>query len=160
MKNDKTQKIIFSICYWFLSLTWGIIGTIIGILAVIGTLIFGGAIHKNGCSFIVEIGGNWGGLNLGPIALCGHYSKNSIGFYEHVRRHEFGHGIQHCVLGILFPLIIGIPSAIRYWYQRIRESKGLINKPYDSIWFEGSATKIGTATIDWYESHKNIQEKE
>lgn len=33
--------------------------------------------HINGCSLITEVGGNWGGLELGAVALCGNYSKIS-----------------------------------------------------------------------------------
>ena len=51
------------------------------------------------------------------------------------------------------PFIVCIPSAIRYWYIGIRD---LIGKPYtksyDSIWFEGRATKTGGKFINWLEN--------
>ena len=42
-------------------------------------------------------------------------------------------------------LCISIASAIRYHYRNwIKKHKPTINlPPYDSIWFEGEATKIG-----------------
>lgn len=63
-----------------------------------------------------------------------------------VDKHEFGHTFQNCLLGPLFPFLVAIPSATRYWIQEIRcrKGKGHLNKPYDSIWFELSATDIGT----------------
>lgn len=45
------------------------------------------------------------------------------------------------IWGPLFPFVIALPSAIRYHYQNWRSKKGLENKPYDAIWFEGQATK-------------------
>lgn len=103
---------------------------------------------KNGCSYIIEIGGNWGGLELGCVAIIGEYTKISPTYYEHIRRHEFGHAVQHLIFGPLFIFIVAIPSACRYWYQRIRSKKGLPNKDYDSIWFEFQASSWGTFWLD------------
>ena len=47
--------------------------------------------------------------------------------------HEFGHSFQNAILGPFMIFLVSIPSAIRYWYQTIRESKGKTNKPYDSF---------------------------
>ena len=33
--------------------------------------------HINGCTLITEVSGNWGGLELGAVALCGNYSEIS-----------------------------------------------------------------------------------
>ena len=43
------------------------------------------------------------------------------------------------------PFVICIPSAIRYWYRELKYyRKGLYPETdYDSIWFEGQATKWG-----------------
>ena len=81
----KAKKILFSIMFWVVSCTWGIIMTTIGALITAGLNLikFAGSVagydlkiktHRNGCSFITEIGGNWGGLELGAFALCGNYS--------------------------------------------------------------------------------------
>lgn len=136
--------------YWLIQCTWGGLMTLIGLVAAAFTICFlHGKAHKNGYSFIVEIGGNWGGVNLGAISLCGSYSQEDGPCYdphwfEHTRRHEFGHSIQNMIMGPLFPFIVAIPSACRYHYQNYRTSKGLPNADYDSIWFEGTATKWGT----------------
>lgn len=161
----KANKILFSITFWLISLTWGIIMTLIGLLVtgVLNLIKFAGKLvgyelkiktHANGCSLITEVGGNWGGLELGAVALCGNYSQSNKNWFEHTRRHEFGHSIQHLYLGPLFIFIVAIPSACRYWYQRIMQKKGKRFPAdwYDSIWFEGGATKTGTKFIDWLEN--------
>lgn len=146
----KFKKILMIILYWIISLTWGGLLSIPGLLITLFVIIFlKGKPHRNGCSYIVEVGGNWGGLELGCVALCGNYSSSNTRWFEHTRRHEFGHSIQQLIFGPLQMFIVGIPSATRYWYQRIRSNKGLKNKPYDSIWFENTATRWGTYWIDF-----------
>ena len=162
--KDRTKKILFSIMFWAVSLTWGIIMTSIGLIVTLGLNLikFAGAqagydlnikTHKNGCSFITEVGGNWGGLELGAFAICGNYSEKSPTWFDHTRKHEFGHAIQHLYLGPLFIFIVAIPSASRYWYQRIMQNKGKTFPAdwYDSIWFEGGATKTGEKFVNWLE---------
>ena len=109
-----------------------------------------GKVHKNGFSYIVEVGGNWGGLDLGAVSRCGGYTTKcpDENWFQHTRRHEFGHSLQNIIWGPLFPFVIAIPSAIRYHYQNWRSSKGLPNKEYDAIWFEGQATRWGTKAIE------------
>lgn len=161
----KAKKILFCIMFWVVSLTWGIIMTSIGLIAT-GSLNLVKLIaklfkkdlkiktHINGCSLITEVGGNWGGVELGAVALCGNYSKSSKYWFEHTRRHEFGHAVQHLIFGPLFIFVVAIPSASRYWYQRIMQGKGkhFASDWYDSIWFEGGATRWGTKVVDWLES--------
>lgn len=141
----KASKVLLGILYWIWQLTWGALMTIPGLLITGFCIIFlHGKPHKNGWSYIVEIGGNWGGLELGAVALCGNYYPGD--WYEHTRKHEFGHSLQQLIFGPLQPFIVGIPSAIRYWYQRLTPGP---HQEYDAIWFEGSATRWGTKVIDW-----------
>lgn len=145
----KFKKILFTIGYWLLQITWGSLMTIIGAFAILGALIAGGKVHRNGPTIIVEIGGNWGGLELGAFALCGKYSESSPEWFAHTRKHEFGHSLQNCIFGPLMPFVVVIPSAIRYWYRNLNN----ITEPeYDAIWFEGTATKYGSKLIDWLEN--------
>ena len=139
------------IVYWFLQLTWGSLMTILGFFVILFCKIFLKAkIHKNGCTIIAELKGNWGGLELGAFALCGGYTTTNPdeAWFQHTRRHEFGHSIQNIIFGPLNIFITWIPSIIRYHYRNWRTSKGLPNPDYDSIWFEGTATKWGTKIID------------
>ena len=125
--------------------------SLIGLItALICILFLKGKVHKNGYTIIIEIGGNWGGINLGCISLCGGYTTvcPDENWFQHTRRHEFGHSLQNLIFGPLFPFIVAIPSAIRYHYQNYRSKKGLPNKEYDSVWFENTATRWGTKAIN------------
>ena len=147
------KKILLGIAYWIGQLTWGLLMTLPGLLTALFILIFKrkrATFYRNGYSFIIEIGGNWGGLELGAIALCGNYSKTNPYWFDHTRKHEFGHSLQNLIFGPFQVFVVGIPSAIRYWYQRIMQKKGKYFAPtwYDSWWGEGTATKWGTKVVD------------
>ena len=142
---NKFKKVLFGIMFWLVSLTWGALLTIPGLIITGFCILFlKGKVHRNGCSYIVEIEGNWGGLELGAVALCGSYSQVDGPCYdpywfEHTRAHEFGHAIQHLILGPLQLFLIGIPSICRYWYDVLHGLK----HPYDYAIFEYTASKYG-----------------
>lgn len=96
-------------------------------------------LKKLGYCYYLEVGSNWGGLELGMFFLVGSRCGAAT------RWHEHGHAIQNCFWGVLYPIVIWIPSAIRYWYRTIKYSRKNITPPtkYDAIWFEGDATKTG-----------------
>lgn len=149
-KHNKVAQWLFDYCkngsiflskhmrlYYILNYTWGIIWTLIGLLITLGLLI--GAqrpIPYEGIWYF-QLGKYWGGFSIGCAFLRDKTSSKSI------NAHEYGHTFQNCLLGPFFIFIVIIPSAIRYWNQRIRASKGLDNKDYDAVWFEDSATTIG-----------------
>ena len=123
----------------FLSFTWGLPSTAIGILVGLVLCITG---HKPEnwmyCDHF-SIGKDWGGVSFGFIFIT---NENAS---MHIRNHEHGHALQNCVFGPLMLFIVDIPSAIRYWYRRyITKKGGSLKKAYDDIWFEGQATKLGT----------------
>lgn len=126
--------------FWFLSCAWGIIMTLIGAIVTLILMIFGFKPKKNIYGWYTVIGGDWGGLDLGPFCLVGEDPT------DHLLCHEFGHAIQNCALGP-FMIFISIASAIRYWYREFQVQvlgKSYSDLPdYDSIWFEGSATRLG-----------------
>jgi hypothetical protein len=134
------KLILKRILFYILSFTWGGIMSVIGLLVLLVTLPFGkfgiyhGRIYK-------RIGKNWGGVELGCFFLC----DENAG--EHTMAHECGHGLQNCIWGPLFPFVIAIPSAVRYWYReflrRHNKEKYYLLPDYDAIWFEGQATKWG-----------------
>lgn len=156
------MKAVFKIIYWLLSFTWGLLMSFIGLIVTCVVILKGGKIHKNGCFIIIEIGNNWGGLSLGCFAFCANYSKTNSYWFEHTRKHEFGHSLQNIILGPLFIFIVAIPSVIRYHYKNycVKYNKKQFDVNwYDSIWFEGTATKYGTKLIDWLENKKKGVEK-
>lgn len=131
--------------YYLLNYTWGIIMTLVGWAIIFFTHLF---LSKNivesgkfGPCHYVMIGDNWGGLELGVNFLIA--DKMGESWTLHTKMHESGHTFQNALFGPFAIILIFIPSAIRYWYQRIRTKMGKDNKPYDSIWFEGSATTVG-----------------
>ena len=115
---------------------------IVGFIVALLLLCVGKRPKRWGDCFYFEVGKNWGGLELGIFFITDRYAGAST------RNHEHGHAIQNCFFGFLMPFIVGIPSAVRYWYRRIRTKKGLPNNTeYDDIWFEGQATRLGTAYV-------------
>ena len=139
------MKKIHYILYWLISLTWGCLLTYPGLIVALFLIITKHKVYKLGPNIYFKVGVGWGGLEFGPVFLV---SKDSP---DCTILHEAGHGIQNIMWGILMPFVISIPSAIRYWYREIiyRTNRTKYNKlpPYDSIWFEGQATKLG---INYY----------
>ena len=130
--------------YYLLHFTWGIIMTIIAGL-VAGILAFVNLFTKN-MTFrpyhgVLEIrfGQNWGGCDLGLV-----YLRDTTSL-ESVSEHELGHSFQ-VWLGIFFPFVVAIPSAIRWWIRRLQPNKQ--HKPYSCIWFEDSADMCGKWVVD------------
>lgn len=136
----KLKRILF----YVVSFTWGGLMSFIGLIAMLVTLPFGkfevyhGRLYK-------RIGKHWGGVEIGCFFFC----DETAG--EDTLMHECGHGLQNCLWGPLMPFVICIPSATRYWYReyiyRTNKEKYKQLPPYDSIWFEGQATKWGETYV-------------
>ena len=92
--------------------------------------------YKGICPYF-EIGKNWGGLEMGWFFIC---CKNCG---DTTKCHEVGHGIQNAAVGGLTMLAYSIGSAARYWWREIFGAK----TPYDSWFFEGDATRLGTEYV-------------
>lgn len=132
------MKTFRRIMFYIISWTWGIIPSLIGSIIILCLLPFKRVRVYHGRLYGI-IGKNWGGLEFGCFFIVCKTAQHS----DHLRCHECGHGLQNCLWGPLFPLVITIPSAIRYWYHRWALSKGKTVPDYDSIWFEGQATEWG-----------------
>lgn len=157
MKNKKKIcKILAGIGYWILSLTWGGLLTIPGLFVTLFCIVFlKGKPHKNGFSYIVEVGGDWGGLEFGAVALCGSYYGTD--YWEEITAHEFGHSLfpQHLLMGPFYIFLVWIPSACRYWYQNIMRKKYHKEMPagwYYRFWAEKNASEHGRKVKEWIES--------
>lgn len=127
------------VLFWIISLTWGLINSIVGLLTALVLIICG---HKPQLLYgriVFNVGYHWGGVSLGPVIVTQNYVT------LHTTLHELGHSIQHLIWGPLFFIVIGIPSAIRYHYRNyIRKKKPQKELPdYDATWFEGQATAWG-----------------
>lgn len=120
--------------FWIGSWTWGLPLELFGALGTLLMLCLGAEpIYSNG--FVVNVfGTNWGGLEGGTFIFVQNNAP------EWLLKHEKGHGLQNLIFGWLTPIIVTIPSAVRYWYRRILK----ISQPdYYSIWFEKQANKMG-----------------
>ena len=137
MKN-KTQ-------FYFLSFTWGIILTLIGLIIAFVLICCGKKPEKWGGCLLFRTKG-FDGLNLGIVMIVGQ------GASEHTKNHEFGHAIQNCKYGPATPFIVHIPSVVRYWYREIKYYWRNLTPPtaYDDAWFEGEASKLGTEAIKYW----------
>ena len=137
--------------FYVLSWTWGIVLNLIGHLVALVLLIAGYRPCRIGTCMCFKVGKNWGGASIGSVIICGEDS-----FTGNILSHEIGHSVQNCIFGPLCIILVTIPSAIRYQYRNflIRSGKKTSKElpPYDSIWFEGQATKWGKKTLDrWSE---------
>lgn len=142
---EKAKRIAVAAAYWLLSCTWGLLSTLAGALAALVALCLGGKPERNGPSAIIRIGKGWGGVSLGAFALC----SEDAG--EYVRMHEFGHSLQNCAMGPVWPFAVGIPSAIRYWAYERNRRLGKENFDYYSVWFEAVASDWGTRFVRRWE---------
>ena len=84
-----------------------------------------------------EIGKGGSGLEMGWFFIC---TKDAS---ESLKMHEVGHNIQNAAVGGFRMAFLCIGSALRYWARRIFGAK----TPYDSWWFEGQATSLGTTYV-------------
>ncbi len=135
------QKNLDEYWFWVLSIFWGTNMTLIGCIVYFFVRITGHKPYQYNYSYVFELDSMAGGMTLGPVILiCKNPSKKLLD-------HEFGHSLQNCYFGNCM-LMISLWSAARYWFRELVK-KGF--KPfnyelptYDSIWFEGTATYLGT----------------
>ena len=133
------------VLYWIGQCTWGLLMNIIGFLAALFMLIIGKKPYRLKHTFCFAFGKGWGGLTLGAVVIVAEDSSLSVLF------HEYGHTVQNLIFGP-FELFIGIASAVRYWYREIKRKRdpACHLPPYDSIWFEGQATRLGLKFLGRY----------
>ena len=86
--------------FWLLSLTWGCMMTIIGLLVALIMLCTGHRPHVFGYGFYFVVGKHWGGCELGVVFLVN--KSPSLALLQH----EAGHGVQNIIFGVLMPLIV------------------------------------------------------
>ena len=159
-EHSKVGSFMFNLCakwtkfilkhrwlYYFMACTWGVIMTILGLII---TLILGIVkifipkkiiFERYYWIYSITVGPEWwGGCEMGLMFLRDHNSS-----VNYINPHEFGHTFQNCLLGPLFPFMVAIPSAIRYWLRELFPKK--IWAPYDSAWFEDAATQCGVYAV-------------
>ena len=144
------MKYLIGALMWLFRLTWGILDTLVGIVIFLFFLIRYNKQLKIGYvahCFVVELPHKvtdvgWG-LSSGLFIFS---NTNSIWNRAYLLYHEWGHCIpQTLALGPLHPFLVSIPSVIRFSWREAQARKGKELPPYDSVWFEGTATRWGTS---------------
>ena len=129
--------------FYLRSFTWGLPVNIGGAMVALGMLATGHKPKRYGNCINFEVGTGWGGGSLGVFLFT---CKDAP---ERLKAHEHGHSIQNCYYGPLMPFLVNVPSSARYWYRKAVHAafpkKQLPS--YDSIWFEGEATRLGLARM-------------
>ena len=137
------MKNLLKVIYYTLSFTWGIVMTIIGAFAAIGLLVIGVKPEKVGPNYHFKVRERWGGVSLGLVIITDNTPS------DHTMKHEFGHTLQNCLFGPFF-LFIGAASFIRYHYRNKQAASGKKLPPYDSVWYEEQATKLGEQYFKYF----------
>ena len=129
--------------FYLRSFTWGLPVNIGGAIVSLGMLATGHRPKRFGSCVLFEAGKNWGGGSLGIFLFT---CKNAT---RRLREHEHGHSIQNCYYGPLMPFLVNIPSSARYWYRRALQAvhPDKVLPPYDSVWFEAEATRLGGSYV-------------
>lgn len=128
--------------YYILNIVWGFPLTLIGFVGALAVLISGHRPQRNGGGWVFRVGHDWGGISFGLFHFV------DMEPTKRILAHEYGHSLQNMIWGPLMVFVIAIPSVVRYWVHQIRRKQNKPNPSYDSIWFEGQATRWGLKTID------------
>lgn len=139
--------------FFVLSLLWGFPMTLIGAVVAFALILAGRKPERHGWSWYFTVGKNWGGVSLGCVFLVDNSGN------QHAKNHEFGHALQNAMFGPFMPFLVGIPSAVRYWYRELRYyRRGRTPKTnYEDIWFEKQASLFGTEMIRILESKEGVE---
>lgn len=143
------MKILKTILFWLISFTWGLPLTLIGGIGALYMLATGHKPHRYGyfVYFVTRTSGC--AFEGGPFFFI----SGDCQFNEHTKAHEVGHGsLQNWVFGPLTVFVCTIPGVIRFWYRhlvvKLGKKKTSDLPPYESIWFERTATEWGYKFVD------------
>lgn len=87
-------------------------------------------------AYVCEMPKSWGGgVSLGMFVFVSNIDN------EKTIKHEYGHSIQSMILGVLYLLVIGLPSII--WAGCFNKYREKHNISYYSLYTEKWADKLG-----------------
>lgn len=78
------------------------------LIGYIGTLLFRGGCYQYKDATVTHIPGNWGAVTLGKYIFADDVCYHD----ERIIKHEYGHRLQSKKLGVLYLLVVGLPSLI------------------------------------------------
>lgn len=121
--------------FYLWQFTWGLPVNLIGFIVWI-VLHKGHKTEKFCNAFITYIPGNFGGISLGLFIFM---RDNATDDWKHdTRIHEYGHTIQCLLLGPLYWIVIGLPSAVWCnlpYFRKLRKEKNIsYYKLYCEAW--------------------------
>ena len=129
-----------AVLFYFVQFTWGFIQNFVGF---IGFLIK----HKKcaherfGYSIITYAPGNYGGVSMGIFIFMN--PDRPDGWKHDTQIHEYGHTWQSLLLGPLYFLVIGLPSAIWCDFPVFKNYRQEKNVSYYWLYCEGWANLWG-----------------
>ena len=119
--------------YFFLSFTWALPLTLIGLLCALALILSGKKVKKTPYGICFPITKSTG-VSLGVTVICDKEAR--------LLPHETGHCLQNALFGPFMIVLISLPSAVRFWHRRFMGKRKTL-PPYDSVWFEKDATERG-----------------
>lgn len=127
--------------FYFIQLTWGLPVNIFGGLIFLWCVLVKKRRWQHfGYSYIVYLPWNAGGLSMGLFIFMKEGHKNPVWTYN-TRIHEYGHTWQCLLLGPLYWIVIGLPSAI--WCNFFENYRKKNNVSYYKLYCEGWANSFG-----------------
>ena len=126
--------------FYLWQFTWGLPVNIFGFIAYL--IMYKGHRHEKFCNaFITYVPKNFGGVSLGLFIFI--REGGSDEWTHDTRIHEYGHTLQCLLLGPLYWLVIGLPSATWCnfpYFVKMRKEK---NVSYYSLYCESWANAWG-----------------
>jgi len=147
------------VLFYLLASTWGIILTVFGVIvtAVLAIAeLFGADIKFVACDWVygIRVGQHWGGFETGLMYVRDDSTKS-----RSIDNHEYGHLFQNTLFGPFTPLLITIPSAVRYWIRTLAPKSKIAKQPYNQFWAEDSASECGAYVYKKHLAEKKAREK-
>lgn len=125
--------------------------TLIGLIISLGLLLIATKPHSYYWIYYFRIAKEWGGFSSGIVFV------RDITSWDKVNEHEFGHTMQNTLLGPFAIFLCYIPSMVRYFIRNAQQKQGKELKPYDSVWFEASATDCGEYLVNYLKEKKQCK---
>ena len=137
-KKPKAVKGVSKLLFWILQWTWGLPVNLIG--GIVYLLLYPRCRHERfNNAFISYVPWKFGGLSMGLFIFMADHGREP--WTRNTRIHEYGHTIQCLLLGPLYWVVIGLPSAV--WCNFFEGYRKRNNVSYYKLYCESWANKWG-----------------
>lgn len=136
--------------YYILNFTWGLVTTLLGYILLLVLWPFGKIKTYRGVLYLEFRKNFHAAFSIGMVLFI------PPNFSDNLIKHEYGHTVQNAIFGPFMLFLVLIPSVIRFWYRQLYSRKRAIAdnhiimsplRPYDSVWFEYTATYLGNCIL-------------